>query len=305
MSDTIFDAPAADPAPTADPAPPVEPPVDPAPVDVPPTDPSPPADPAPTTDWRTDMAAGDADLLKFLGRFHSADAVVKKIKHYSDGEKAGKYRDPLGDNPTDEELADYRKSQGIPDKAEGYLDTLPEGLVIGDDDKPFVDEFLTKMLGTNAPPSAVNAALDAYYGIIASQQAAQEEAVAAAKDTASETLREEWGGDYKRNLNAMTGYLNGLPSEISDALRGAVGSDGIHLGNNPVFLKWMTSLALEANPLATVVPGAGANQASAVADEIASIEKAMRTDRSAYNKDEKMQARYRELIEAKLKLDAR
>lgn len=305
MSDTIFDAPAADPAPTADPAPPVEPPVDPAPVDVPPTDPSPPADPAPTTDWRTDMAAGDADLLKFLGRFHSPDAVVKKIKHYSDGEKAGKYRDPLGDNPTDEELADYRKSQGIPDKAEGYLETLPEGLVIGDDDKPFVDEFLTKMLGTNAPPSAVNAALDAYYGIIASQEAAQEEAVAAAKDTASEALREEWGGDYKRNINAMTSYLNGLPSEISDTLRGAVGADGIHLGNNPAFLKWMTSLALEANPLATVVPGAGANQASAIADEIAAIEKAMRTDRAAYNKDDKMQARYRELITAKLKLDAR
>ena len=43
----------------------------------------------------------------------------------------------------------------------------------------------------------------------------------------------------------------------------------------------------------------------AKAKKIAKIEKDMRTDRKAYNGDEKKQARYRELIEAREKLKAR
>jgi hypothetical protein len=42
-----------------------------------------------------------------------------------------------------------------------------------------------------------------------------------------------------------------------------------------------------------------------VMEEKADIEKVMREDRKAYNKDEAMQSRYRELIEAEQKLKKR
>jgi len=47
------------------------------------------------------------------------------------------------------------------------------------------------------------------------------------------------------------------------------------------------------------VPGAGANAGQAIADEIATIERTMRENRPAYNRDERMQARYRQLLEAR------
>lgn len=263
------------------------------------------ADAAANDNWRATWAGEDKDLLKFLGRFHSPDAAIKKFKAINDDLKGGKYLTPLPENPTDDELKAYREQQGIPEAPAGYLDKLSDGLVVGDDDKPYVDKFLDKMHGSNAAPGVVNAALDAYYEIVEEQMSAEAEVANSAKNESIETLRSEWGGDYKRNLNAMHGFLDTLPAPVAEAFRSGKGADGVPIGYNADVLKWLTSLALEANPLATVVPGAGANQASAIADEIAKFQAKLGDRDSDYWKGpsaERNQARYRELLEAQEKL---
>lgn len=297
-------APVADATPQADPVP-AKSDANIAPFADPVADPAPKADPA-ADDWRTTFANGDEKLLGFLARHQSPKDVVEKFKRLSDDVKAGKYRAPsLPENPTDDEVAAYRKERGIPDKPEGYLEKLPSGLVVGDDDRPFVDTFLTQMHGVNADPATVNAALDAYYGIVEEQAAAEATVANEAKNQSIEALREEWGGDYKRNLNAMHGFLDTLPEGVAAAFREGKGADGVPLGYNAEVLKWLTSLALDANPLATVVPGAGGQQASALADEIASLEAKMGDRNSDYWKGPlaaKHQARYLELVTARGKL---
>lgn len=292
-------APAPDPAVTPDP--------DPTPTPDPAPDPKGKADPTPTPanddDWRSRMAGDDPDVLKFLGRHQSEASAIKEFKQLHADIRSGKYLKPLGEDPTEEELASYRKDHGIPETAEGYFEKLPEGLTIGEDDKPYVTEFLGKMHGVNAPPALTNAAIEAYFGILEQQSAEAAEAEATAKKASEDVLREEWKGDYRRNINATESYLDTLPAPVKEALTQGFGADGVALGNNAEVLKWLASLALEANPLATVVPGAGSNQASAIADEIAKIENVMRTDRKAYNRDEAMQARLRELYAAQEKLN--
>jgi hypothetical protein len=315
MTDTLLDGGAGDPPadpPAAPPAadPPASPPAGDPPADPPANDSGDPPAFDFNKDWRSALSKGDADLAKFLGRYQSPDSAIKKFKEINDDIKAGKYRKPLGDDASDEEKAAYRKEQGIPDKPDGYYEALPDGLVIGDDDKPYVGKFLESMHGVDAPPKMVNAALDAYYANVQEQAEAQAALIEEQRRSGEDELAQEWGADKKRNINAVKSYLATLPADVSQALAGAMAQapDGKHMlpiGNNPAVVKWLASLALEANPLSTVVPGAGANQASAIADEIAAIEGRMRTDRSGYNKDEKMQARYRELIDAKIKLDAR
>ncbi len=297
----------------ADPIDPVNPPADPAPVNVDPPAGDPPADPidpaaAPADpnadDWRTRMSGGDEKLLGFLGRYQSEKAFVEAAKKDRDSARS-KAVLKLGDNPTADEIAAYRKEYDIPEKPEGYLTKLSDGLVVGEADRPNVDKFLAKMHETNAPPAMVNAALDTYYGLMQEQAEVQAETARQAEQAGVETLREEWGADYKRNLNIMHAHLDTLPTDVANAFRHGVGADGVPLGYQPEVLKWLTGLALENNPVATVVPGAGANQAHAIADEISAIEKRMREDRPSYNKDEKMQSRYRDLINAKLKLEGK
>lgn len=263
-------------------------------------------------DWRAALSKGDSDLGKFLGRYQSPDAAIKQLKTLNDDIKNGKYRKPLGDDATPEEIAAHRKEQGIPEKPEGYLEKLPEGLVIGDVDKPAVDKFLAAMHESGAPPSQVNAALETYYDIVQEQAEAQSELIETSRREGEDALALEWGADKKRNLNAVKAFVAGLPKEVGEALSGGFirRDDGmlVPMGNSPEFVKWLAGLALEANPLATVVPGAGANQASAVADEIADIEKLMGDRGSDYwkgPKAEKMQERYRELIDARAKLAAK
>lgn len=256
-------------------------------------------------DWRARIAGDDTKLAGYLARIPSEKALAEQVKRYNDDLKAGKLIKPLPENPTDEELAAYRKAQGVPEKPDAYLESLPNGLVVGEDDKPFVDQFLGNMHKAGAPPEMVNAALETYYNIVEEQIAAQSEAANAAKNTSIEVLREEWGPDYRRNLNVMNGFLDTLPPAVAEAFKFGKGADGLPLGYNADVLKWLTAQAMESNPLATVVPGAGANQASAIAEEIAAIEGKMRTDRAAYNRDDKMQERYRELINARLKLEGK
>lgn len=299
--DTIIDV---APAPTPAPSPTPSPAPAPSPAPTPEPTPSPSPAPAASDDWRASFAGEDKELLGFLGRYHSQDAALKAWKKQHDDIRAGKYLKPLGEDATDEEKAAYLKSMGVPEKPEGYLEQLPSGLVVGDDDKPFVEKFLGQMHGANAPKAAVDAALTAYYGIVEEQEAAAAEANAAAKVQGEEALREEWGADYRRNLNAVKSFVESVPEDVGSILLGGTGADGVRLGNNPALLKWLASLALEANPLATVVPGAGANQAEAVDAELDALKAKMGDRNSDYWKGPtaaKQQARYLQLLEAKAK----
>ena len=263
-------------------------------------------------DWRAALVGEDEKLLKFLGRFQSAkafaEAAHKNVQLVRDrtGHK-------LPENPSEAELAEYRKQNGIPETPAGYHEKLDD-LIVGDDDKPFVNQYFEAMHKLHAPPGLAKAGLSVYYGIVEEQALAQAERDSEVNQQGVDVLREEWGGDYRRNLTAISNYAATLPEPVREMLVGKdMGNgirdfsrmpDGTRLGDNPEVLKWLASVALEANPLATVVPGAGANQASSIAEEMAAIEKTMRENRGAYNKDEKMQARYRELIEAQQKQKA-
>ena len=256
-------------------------------------------------DWRSEWAGEDKELLGFLGRYHSRDAAIKAWKKTNDEIKSGKYRKPLGDDPTEDELAAYRKDFGIPDDPKGYLDNLPDGLVVGKDDEPAVQTFIEKMHAVNAPKAVTEAALSAYYDIVEEMSAAEADAAKAAEQAGVEALREEWGPDYRRNLNAMHNYLDGLPENIKEVFTHGRKADGTPIGYDADVLKFLAGLAMEKNPLATVVPGAGSDAAGAIESELNNL-KAMMGDRNSEYwkgpKAEKHQARYRELVEAQSKI---
>lgn len=253
-------------------------------------------------DWRARMAGDDPDLLKFLGRHGNEAAAVREFKKLHGEIRSGKFIKPLGDDPSEAEMKAYREAMGVPEKPEGYLEKLSGGLVVGDDDRPVIDQFLAAMHGINAPAAITDTAIQAYYKIVEAQDAKIGEANDAARISCEEALRTEYGADYRRNINAADAHLGTLPADVQAAINEGFNGKGVPLKSDPALMQWLVSQALDANPLATVVPGAGANQASAIADEIATIEKVMRDNRPAYNKDQKMQDRLLELITARDKL---
>lgn len=255
-------------------------------------------------DWRAEFAGGDEKLMGYLARVASPKALAERVKRHEDDLKAGRYVKPIDENSSDAEKAAWAKMMGVPETAEAYLEKLPDGLVIGDDDKPAIDAFTKAMHSAGAPKGVVDAALQAYYDIVDEQMGQQEEANTSARTATEDELRGEWGNDYRRNVNALKGFIGGLPDGVGDALVEAVGSDGVQIMNKPEVVRWLAALMLDKDPLQTIVPGGGADRATSINEEIAEIERFMRSNRREYNQDSAKQARYRDLLNARDKLKA-
>lgn len=254
-------------------------------------------------DWRSQLADGDEKTLKKLERYTSPKEVAKALRAAEQRISSGELKPVLPKDAKPEEIAQWRKDNGIPEKPEEYDLKFDNGLVIGEEDKPAVSEFVKAMHGTNATPEQVKAGLGAYLQWREQEVQRIAETDAEEKAATEDALRAEWGGEYRRNLAAINGLLDGAPSGVKEALMGArAGRSAVF--NNPQVVGWFAQLAREINPAATVVPGAS-NPGSAINDEISQIEALMGDRSSKYWKGpeaEKIQQRYRDLVSTRDKL---
>jgi hypothetical protein len=258
-------------------------------------------------DWRDkylEKVEGDDEakekLSKRLGRYASPvaalDALIAAQNKISSGDMSSK----LPDNPTDTELAEYRKENGIPEESSDYKIELADGLTIGDEDKPIIDNFLAAAHADNFSPKEVNTVLNWYYNNEDTILAERHEKDLEYKDAAHEELRAEWGADYKSNTNAIENYFADAPDGLYDAIRFGRAPDGTPIGLMPDALRFFASKARASNPASTLVPGTGEAQLDNLQEEITAIEKEMGT--KEWYKDKAKQERYMKLISARDKI---
>jgi hypothetical protein len=160
-----------------------------------------------------------------------------------------------------------------------------------------IDMFLKSAHTVNMTPDQVKRSLEAYTEIsehARNERMAEDERV---KTEAEDKLRNEWGPEYRVNLNLMENLLSQAPQGLRDKLVHGRLSDGTPIGSSVEMLQFLVGLERERNPAGVVTPGSATTTAQSVADEKAKIEKVMREDRSAYNRDQKLQDRYRQLIQ--------
>lgn len=219
-----------------------------------------------------------------------------------------------GKDAKPEEIAAYHKALGVPEKPEDYFKQvkLENGAVIGEADKPMVDAFAAALHKAGAPPAAMNAALSWYYKQQEDNAAALDQADDTYRRESEKALKEEWGPAFKRQTNAIATLFAAAPggTDINNTkglmarIMGGRTADGKIIGNDPDMIRFLVSMASEVNPAVTVVEE-GSQGGMTIDAEISSIEKDMRENRPAYFKDEKKQSRYRDLLNAREKIQAR
>ena len=246
------------------------------------------------SDWRQQMAGEDKDYVKQLERYASPQDLIKKLK--SQDALISTFKQPLPKDATPEQVAAYRKDNGIPEAANKYDLTLKDGLKVGDQEKPVVDKLLETMHGQNLNNSQVKAVLESYYEMERASKVEREKQVAAAKMATEDELRKEWGGEYRGEINRVENLLSTYSEQSRAAIQSAVDSAGAPLLNNPHFLRDLAAQARIINPVSTVVAGGGTAQAASVDTEIAEIEKRMGGSDPTYYKDARAHARYIELV---------
>ena len=255
--------------------------------------------------WQEKVFGTDDKARAWANRFTSLPEALKSGFEANKTLRSNVTKNDLPDNPTPEQLTAYRAERGIPEKPEGYLEKIPNGLVIGENDKPIFESFMARLHKHNADPKLAHEAI-AWYNDFQEEQAAKtSEADTGHRTETEDALRAEWGADYRANVNHVKTFLESAPEGIGDRIANARDGEGRALLNDPKVLRWLASTARELNPISTIVPGTAGNQAETVDTEIATIEKFMRTNRKEYNGDSKMQERLRNLYDARERIRTR
>ena len=252
--------------------------------------------------WREQLAKGDEKVLGRLQRFNTPEDIFTSYRALEQRMHSGELKSALPKDAKPEEIAKYRTENGIPETPDKYNLDLGDGLVVGDEDKPIVDGFLKAAHESNMRNEDVKTALGWYYREVERQTEERAKLDEDIKTKTEDALRADWGQDYRTNMNRVNSLMATMPADVRDLFMHGRLSDGTPVGASPGVLKSLALWHRQINPTHTIVPGDGANIGSAIDDEIKTIEKAMRADRKAYNKDEKMQARYRELLGARSRL---
>jgi hypothetical protein len=254
-------------------------------------------------DWRKVIGGDDAEAQKALQRFTDPKAFYKSYSEAQAKIRSGELAKPLAKEATAEQIAEWRKANGVPEKVEEYFAKLPNGRVLGKEDQPLFNEVAERLHKQNVPTAVMHDLVDWYYSSQESQAAAERQLDDADRQKAITALRNEWGPDYKANMNILDSWLDGLGPDLKKSFQNAILGDGSRLMNNVGAVKWLVDLARNMNPTAGLIPGGDGGMKS-VESEIARIENVMRTNRSAYNKDAGMQEQLRKLYEAREKLQA-
>jgi hypothetical protein len=291
-----------------------EPTPTPTPTPVPTPTPTPTPTPVPAAawpdDWRAKLAGDDAKLKTRLERFTEPGGVVKSWLSAEQKLSSGEYKKvaPLAADATPEQIAEYRKEHGVPEKPEAYLENLPNGLVIGESDKARATSLASELHKLHAPPALVHKMLEWNNADVQARADALSEQDETQRTATEDALRADWDKDYRPNINAVHTLLEAaLDEKTHEALMNARAPDGSALMNNPAIVKALATWARELNPPVSI-PGGSGDQLTAVIDRIADIKKLMGNKASEYWKGDKapgLQNEYRQLVEARDKLKKR
>jgi hypothetical protein len=259
-------------------------------------------------DWREELAKddkGEVDdkKLKFLKRFNSLKDYSESYRNLQQKISAGEFKRPLGKDAKPEEVAEWRKENGIPEKHTDYLENLPDGVVFGEDDMPVLEPFLKDMHSKNVSPDAVQSALSAYKdAMVVQTKLIQERDVDIAAAT-TQKLMEEWGGDYRANINAVSGLVDAyFPADVQAALKNARLGDDTQtpLMSSPQVLRAFSHLGRLLNPQSASSGGKAVDGIDGIDTQLKEMKARMGT--KEWQKDTASQNRYQELVRLREKL---
>ena len=251
----------------------------------------------PARPWHEEVAEKygitDEKILGKMKRYADFKAYAESVRELEKTFSAGD-RGKLPENPTDEQLKQYREANGIPTDASGYDSAfeIGEGYHISDDEKQALAERLIKPLhDVNAKPEVAKAAVKAfmdYLGDAHEQVRQRDEAVHG-------ELRAEWGNDYDKNKNQIETMFSTYFGPAADKMRSIMSLDGKGFAvADKELMNAFLSVANKLNPAASMPPATGHRDAQV--DRIAEIENVMRTNIYAYERDMGLKKEYRELI---------
>jgi hypothetical protein len=252
-------------------------------------------------DWRKEFAGGDEKVLKRISRYASPQGIVKALiaaqdKVQEKQASAGK----LPEDATDEQRAEWRKAQGIPDKPDAYQLPKVAGYDWSDADKTVASDFFTAAHEANMTQAQAERAFSWYADRMQTITADQYEKDTSSRNALEDDLRSEWGPEYRANVKMLARYAEQTPGAGASILEARL-PDGRRLGEVPEFVKDLVERARDHYGDSSFIAGDGG---SSMNNRKAEIEKVMKSDINRY-RSEGLDKEYRTILEAEQRSNKR
>ena len=253
--------------------------------------------------WRDEYAGDDDKFKSTLERFSTPEDMGKSFREAQQTISSNQHNEPPGADADEATVTAYREANGIPQEAKGYLENLPDGLVVGEDDAAIFEDFMGSMHKLNAPPAYAHAAIEWYNNFAQQQQDDLTELDAEHHQEVEDQLRngDRWGTDYRANVNLVGALIeSSFGKENKEAFLNARDPEGRAIMNIPGVLEGLATMARKINPITQLTPPGQGDPAQTLNDEIARFEGMMGDKQSEYWKGptaDSNQARLRQLYD--------
>lgn len=268
------------------------------------------AKPAEAADWRKEFAdnilarlkdkipedkleARRTAILNQLGRYKTQLDYMTAGFAAQERIRSGEMRSKLPDDATDEEKAEWRKENGLPEKASDYDIPKIAGHKWTEADEPLIKEFKKTAFAGDMTQEQVNKAVEWYVNTTQKQTEEYYERIAQVDSEDGEKmraqLRAELGVDYKPTAALLRRGLEDRSLLSEDAANGLVSGrytdkDGVsrRLINNPDILNLLTNYFRDTYGDASFIRGDARPTTQSVIEE---GEKIMQTDLDRYYRE--------------------
>lgn len=239
----------------------------------------------------------DGKVAKQMERFTLPIDYGNAFREQQTRISGGELLKPLGKDATEDDLKAFREQQGIPLEAKAYLENLPEGLVIGEEDLPLITDFVEGTHALNLMPTQVHGIIKFQNELSEKMAVALDEADEKAKTENEDVFREEWGTEYRKNTNLIASLIMGSFGMKAEDFAEARLADGTKMFNSPDVLRAMIGLSRVINPTGQLVEG-DHDAVQSMEDRLKELKQMMRDDRPAWNADTGAQDEFQKIVKA-------
>jgi hypothetical protein len=254
---------------------------------------------------RTGWAGQDQGKLNWINRYASPQAALDAAWAAQDRIAKGDLAKPLPANATPEQVTEYRKAHGIPEKAEGYWDAFTaayKDMKIEDSDREVIAPYLPVMQELNLTPAQASR-LIAFRQQEADRQIDERiQADTQLRTSTEDALRQEWGSQYRQNVETMRSFITTRFGDAAEDLLNARTPNGDPLLGSSTVLRSLLQMAMDLNGGAATITLADGKLAdgAGVDARMGELHKLMANTSSEYWKGpnaDNLQREYRRLVE--------
>lgn len=213
-------------------------------------------------DWRARYAAyapeGDERTAaeKLIGRFTNEEDFVNGAIQAHAKLRAGELNSDTKPEDADK-LKEWREARGIPEDAKYQLE-MSQGVELSEVDLQMLEPVFAFAYEQDVSNEVLNGLIDKY--MVGREDLLnkmnEQDNLDAQGFNETMKLQENWGKDFKVNMNRIVNRMNHLPEAVRDLVKQARLPDGKQLMNSPEYMNWLVGMDREIMPM-DPIPGGG------------------------------------------------